>query len=134
MTTEVERPASLDIALVQEFVGSAHGDLERVKVRLEEEPRLVHATFDWGGGDWETGLGAAAHMGNRSIGLYLLERGARMDIFAAAMLGYLDVVMSILEFQPSAGAALGPHGIPLIAHANAGGAEALKVVEFLQAG
>jgi hypothetical protein len=42
---------------------------------LESEPRLLRATWDWGGGDFETALGGAAHMGRRDIAAWLLERG-----------------------------------------------------------
>src|SRR5687768_3257124 len=45
--------------LVRGFVGAAHGDLEKVKAMLAEQPRLVNATWDWGGGDFETALGGA---------------------------------------------------------------------------
>ena len=45
----------------------------------------MNASWDWGGGDWETGLGAAAHMGRRDIAELLLGRGARLDLFAAAI-------------------------------------------------
>ena len=54
---------------------------------------------------------AAAHVGRKDIALYLLEKGARMDIFAAAMLGELEVVQAILVAQPEALRASGPHGI-----------------------
>ena len=124
------RPAALASELVQEFVGNAHGDLARVQQLLEQEPALINAAWDWGGGDWETGLGAAAHMGRKDIALYLLERGARMDIFAAAMLGYLPVVQATIEALPDARNWRGPHGIPLIAHAKVG--NATTVVAFLE--
>jgi ankyrin repeat protein len=116
---------------VQEFVGNAHGDLERVKALLEEEPGLINASWDWGGGDWETALGAAAHMGRRDIATYLLENGARLDLFAAAMLGETEIVRAILQAFPGMREALGPHGIPLIAHAQAGGEAAAGVLELL---
>lgn len=116
---------------VQEFVGNAHGDLERVKALLEEEPGLINAAWDWGGGDWETALGAAAHMGRRDIATYLLENGARLDLFAAAMLGETEIVRAILHAFPGMQEALGPHGIPLIAHAQAGGEAAAGVLELL---
>jgi hypothetical protein len=128
-----ERSPALAPELVNEFVLKAHGDLEVVKRLLEEEPALLNAAWDWGGGDWETGLGAAAHVGRRDIALYLLERGARMDVFAAAMLGEVEVVRAMLEAQPSLRDSLGPHGIPLVAHAEAGGEEARKVLNLLQA-
>jgi hypothetical protein len=121
----------LETALVQEFIGNSHGDLERVKELLAQEPALINASWDWGGGDWETGLGAAAHMGRKDIATYLLENGARLDLFAAAMLGKLEIVRAALEAYPDAINTPGPHGIPLIAHAKAGGEEARDVVEYL---
>jgi hypothetical protein len=128
-----DAPPQLDPATVQAFVASAHGDLDVVRSLLEEEPALVNAAWDWGGGDWETGLGAAAHMGRRQIALYLLEHGARLDLFAAAMLGYFDVVTTILSDFPEMREALGPHGIPLVEHARVGGADARAVLELLEA-
>jgi hypothetical protein len=128
-----DAPSQLDPAKVQAFVASAHGDLDDVRSLLQEEPALVNAAWDWGGGDWETGLGAAAHMGRRQIALYLLEHGARLDLFAAAMLGYFDVVTAILSDFPEMREALGPHGIPLVEHARVGGADARAVLELLEA-
>ena len=123
---------ALNPKLVEEFVGKAHGDLNRVQELLRQEPALVNAAWDWGGGDWETALGAAAHMGRREIAEYLLAHGARIDLFAAAMLGKLAIVRAIIEDNPEARHSLGPHGIPLIAHAKAGGAEVASVVELLE--
>ena len=128
-----DAPPQLDSAKVQAFVAGAHGDLDVVRSLLEEEPTLVNAAWDWGGGDWETGLGAASHMGRRQIALYLLEHGARLDLFAAAMLGYFEVVTAILSDFPEMREALGPHGIPLVEHARVGGADARAVLELLEA-
>ena len=124
--------AGLARALVEEFVGKAHGDLDRVAEMLRQEPALVNAAWDWGDGDWETALGAAAHMGRRDIAGHLLAKGARIDLFAAAMLGKREIVRAILEDNPPSRHALGPHGIPLIAHAKAGGEAAAAVVELLE--
>jgi hypothetical protein len=118
--------------LVAAFVGNAHGDLEKVKQLLAQEPALLNAAHDWGGGDWETALGAAAHMGRRDIAGFLLERGTRLDLFAAAMLGHLEIVKAILLASPASRTAPGSHGIPLIAHARAGGSEAAAVLDYLQ--
>jgi hypothetical protein len=127
-----ERPPPLTDELVQPFVSNAHGDLDKVRELLTQEPALVNAAWDWGGGDWETGLGAAAHMGRRDIALFLLDRGARLDLFAAAMLGYTDVVRAALAERPELVDTRGPHGIPLIVHAQKGGDAARKVVELLE--
>jgi hypothetical protein len=119
--------------LVQSFVANAHGDLDTVRKLLETEPALVNAAWDWGGGDWETGLGAAAHMGRRDIALFLLERGARLDLFAAAMLGETEVVRAMLGAFPELRDAKGPHGIPLLEHARVGGDQAREVLQLLEA-
>jgi hypothetical protein len=127
-----ERPPRLDPSLAELFVANAHGNFEKVRELHAREPRLVNAAWDWGGGDWETALGAAAHMGEREIALFLLEHGARLDVFAAAMLGYTEVVRAILEAHPETRDARGPHGIPLLAHAKQGGEHARGVIELLE--
>jgi len=128
----MEKVPALEITLVQEFVAKAHGDLDRVRELLAQEPGLVNATWDWGGGDFETALGAAAHMGRKDIANFLLEKGARLDLFAAAMLGNLEIVKAALQSYPAALQIPGPHDIPLIAHAQAGGEDAKAVLEYLQ--
>ena len=128
----METKLALEAKLVQEFVGNAHGDLNRVKELLAQEPGLINATWDWGGGDFETALGAASHMGRKDIAKFLLEHGARLDLFAATMLGKLEIVKAVLATFPDAIKIPGPHGIPLIAHAQAGGEDAQAVLEFLQ--
>jgi len=127
-----EKLPPIDKELVAEFVLKSHGDLGVVKQLVEREPAIVNAAWDWGGGDWETGLGAAAHVGRRDIAEYLLDHGARKDVFAAAMLGEVDVVRAMLDAQPELREARGPHGIPLVAHAEAGGDAARDVLELLQ--
>ena len=91
----------------------------------------MNACWDWGAGDWETGLGAAAHMGRRDIAELLLERGARLDLFAAAMLGELEIVRAMLDAYPELVSAKGPHGIPLRVHAEQGGEQAQAVLALL---
>lgn len=124
------KPA-LDSKLVEEFVGVSHGNFERVKELLTQEPALINATWDWGGGDFETALGAASHMGNKAIANFLLENGARIDIFAAAMLGKLDIVKAALTAYPDAIDIPGPHGIPLLDHAEVGSEDSKAIVEYL---
>ena len=90
-------PERLSSEIVHEFVRIAHFDVDGVGAFLEDEPQLVNAAWDWGGGDWETGLGAAAHVGRRDIAELLLDRGARLDVFAAAMLGQVGIVRAIID-------------------------------------
>lgn len=120
-----------DAKVVAEVVGRSHGNLERVKELITSYPELVNAQWDWGFGDWESPLGAASHVGQREIAEYLLEHGARMDLFAAAMLGMTDVVKAFIGAQPGIQRTLGPHGITLLAHAKAGGALAQDTLAYL---
>jgi hypothetical protein len=117
--------------LVQEVVGASHRDLARVRELVLARPSLAKATWDWGFGDWETALGAAAHTGQREIALFLMAHGARPDIFAFAMLGHLAAVRACIESQPGIERTRGPHGISLLRHALAGGDEAKLVAEYL---
>jgi hypothetical protein len=122
----------LNRLLVQDFVIYAHSELSMVQRLLEREPRLLNATIDWGNGDWETGLGGASHMGRRDIVEFLLDHGARIDLFCAAMLGRLDAVKSFLTLQPKLIDAKGPHGLSLHFHAQVGGKDAEPVLDYLQ--
>ncbi|MFN9723476.1 MAG: ankyrin repeat domain-containing protein [Planctomyces sp.] len=118
--------------MLQDFVIFAHSELDMVKKLLEREPGLLNGSVDWGGGDFETALGGASHMGRRDIVTFLLERGARIDLFCAAMLGQLEVVKSFLTLQPALIDAKGPHGFSLHFHAQVGGDEAQPVLDYLQ--
>jgi hypothetical protein len=118
--------------MAQDFVIFAHSDLEMTRKLLDKEPAVLNAVIDWGGGDWESGLGGASHMGRRDIVGLLLERGARIDIFCAAMLGQLDAVRSFLNLQPKLIDARGPHGFSLHFHAQVGGKESEPVLDYLQ--
>ena len=128
----MDRPPPIDPALVNDIVLKAHKDLDGVKALVAREPKLVNACWDWGGGDFESALGAAAHTGRREIAEFLLDNGARMDIFAAAMLGHLDLVKAAIAAHPQVRNAPGAHGIPLLTHAKMGGEKALPVLEYLQ--
>jgi hypothetical protein len=48
------------------------------------------------------------------------------------MLGRLDVVKPMLTTFPYLADSKGPHGIPLMAHAQKGGQEAAEVAAFLE--
>ena len=126
-----KRPDPLAPTIVQEFVRKAHADLPGTKALLEEQPTLLNATWDWGGGDFETGLGGAGHMGNREIAEFLIGKGGRLDIFVATMLGRLDLVKVFLTAWPSLLHSKGPHGISLLRHARAGKEQAKEVEQYL---
>jgi hypothetical protein len=127
-----EHHPQLDRARVKRFVIAGHGNLPAVKAMLAEESNLINGAIDWGNGDFETALGGASHMGRRDIAQYLLEHNARMDIFAATMLGQIDIVTAAVAAFPNIVYVPGPHGIPLIVHAEKGGPAAKAVLEFLR--
>src|SRR5687768_9277876 len=93
---------------VQEFVLAAHSDFDKVKEMLEKEPALLNAKWDKLN---ESALEASGHMGLPDIVIYLLDRGAPLTIFAAAMLGRTEDVAAFLRQDPSLASADGIHGI-----------------------
>ena len=121
----------VELATVEKFVGLSHGNLVEVRRMVEAQPALARASWDWGFGDWETGLGAAAHTGSREIALLLLSHGAHPTIFSAAMLGQLDVVKAFVGAASGIQRTLGPHGLTLMHHARKGGKDAEAVVTYL---
>src|SRR5829696_6061740 len=72
---------------VKDFVSAGHNNLDKVKSLLIEFPTLIYATWDLGGGDFETALEGAGHVGNKEIANYLINQGARTNMFVLTMLG-----------------------------------------------
>ena len=120
-TSEAQRRPQIASELVKEFVGKSHGNLARIKELVAEVPNIVNASWDWGNGDWETGLGAASHMGRVDIADFLLENKARKDFFCAAMKAEHEIVASSLAVDPTVATLPGPHRITLLFHAGLGG-------------
>lgn len=119
-----------DPARVQLVVGAAHRDLAKVKELVNASPALAKGAWDWGFGDWETPLGAASHVGRPDIAEYLIENGARPDIFFHAMMDHLEAVKALVDCQLGIQRIPGPHGITLLQHARNG--QAKKVQAFLE--
>ena len=112
-------------------MGASHGNLERVRELVLEQPTLAKASWDWGFGDWETALGAASHTGRLEIAEFLIAHGAQPTLFSAAMMGQVDAVRAYLDADPSLHLLHGPHGIPLAEHARVGGERAQSVLAYL---
>jgi hypothetical protein len=127
------KPPALTPEKVQATVGVAHRSLEKLRELIEETPLLANACWDWGGGDFETPLQAAAHTGGREIAEYLLSRNARLDIYGAGMLGHLDFIQAALAQNPRIHEVPGPHGFTLLHCVKQGGAPAKPVYDFLVA-
>jgi hypothetical protein len=136
------RYPSLNDEMVSSIVGVSHFSIDKVKELVSRRPELAGAAWDWGFGDWETALGAASHVGRRDIAEYLINNGARPDIFTYAMLGMQKSVQEIIETVPGIQSHPGPHGITLLQHAknrlldksisSADAANVNKVVGYLE--
>lgn len=123
------KPDPLAPELVKDFVIAGHGNLQKVKDMLAQQPGLLNSVWDWGGGDFETAIEGAGHVGNREIAEYLLTQGARLNIFAAAMLGKIEIVKATLTTFPNLKSSKGPHGLMLMHHANKSGSK--EMIEYL---
>lgn len=126
------KPAPLPAEKVKEFVVAGHGNLEKTKQLLAETPGLLYATWDWGGGDFETALEGAGHTGNKEIAQYLIDSGARTNLFVLTMLGKTQLVKQWLELYPQYLNARGPHGLTLLHHAQKGGEDAKELLAYVQ--
>lgn len=119
-------------AMVKDFVVAGHNDLEKIKSMLKEKPNLLYASWDWGNGDFETALEGAGHMGLKDIAGYLIEQGARPNIFVLTMLGKTKEVKTLLKSYPELLNSKGPHGFTLLHHAQKGGDASKTLLKFLQ--
>lgn len=122
----------IDIAIVKEFVLKSHNDFARVQELLGEYPHLLNATVDWKDGDFETSIGAMAHMGYVDQVKFMIEKGARFDIFVLALLGQNNLVKSLIDVYPKALHSIGPHGFTLLHHTEKGGENAKELHEYLK--
>jgi len=123
-------PYKLDI--VKQFVIAGHGKPDEVKQMLEDYPNLLYCRYDWGNGDFEEAIEGAGHVGNKEIARYLIEKGARPNIFVLTMLGEIQIVKAILEKYPSLLNAKGAHGLTLLHHAKAGGESSNELLSFFE--
>lgn len=102
---------------VRDFVIAGHGNLEKVKAMLSENPELLTQAHQWRPGDFETAIQAAAHVGSQAIAEFLLEAGAPLQIWTALMLGKVDEVKQMLSENPELARVTSAHGIPMLPHA-----------------
>ncbi len=117
---------------VKEFVIAGHRDLTKVKSMLQELPGLLYATWDWGGGDFETALEGAGHVGDKEIANFLITTGARANLFVLTMLGKTQIVKAYLDIFPEYIKARGPHGLTFLHHAQRGGEDSKELLEYFQ--
>lgn len=126
------KPSQLQPDLVKEFVRVGHNNLPEVQRMLKERPGLLNASWDVGGGDFETALEGAGHVGDREIAQYLIGQGARANIFVLTMLGHSAVVKAQLAAYPHLLRSKGPHGLTLLHHATREGEPPKELLEHIQ--
>ncbi|OCT13448.1 hypothetical protein A8709_17735 [Paenibacillus pectinilyticus] len=107
LVTQINEPwFSFDTPAI--VAAAAKGNREVVDVLLEYGADL-HAKSSW----WAGGFGVLHH-DHHELSRYLIERGAPVDIHAAAALGMLDAVKQMVERDPNAVNERGPDGqVPL---------------------
>lgn len=130
--SRIPDPEPYKTDIVKEFVVAGHGKLDRVKEMLAEYPNLLYCRYDWGNGDFEEAIEGAGHLGNKEIARYLIEKGARPNIYVLTMLGETAIVRSIIDKYPSLLNGKGPHGFTLLHHATKGGDDAKELLEYFK--
>jgi ankyrin repeat protein len=117
--------------LVEQFVLAAHGNFPRVQDLYSQQSDLLNAR--WEKFD-ENALEASGHMGRRDIACYLLDNGAPLTIYAAAMLGMEGHVASFLQEDPSLARTPGVHGFSVLYHAALSGKTEIAELLLAQRG
>ena len=114
-----------DTEAINELVSAAHKSLDDTRKIIEAKPLLLNCASQISKGDFETAMGGASHMGRRDIVDLLISKGARMDIFSYAFLGYDDFIRKQITEHPKLLNSPGPHGFTLLHHAEVGDREEL---------
>ncbi len=124
-------PKPMKSKIVKEFVIAGHFNLNKVKEMLHDYPNLIYTKHDWGNGDFEEAIEGAGHKGNKEVANYLIEKGARVNLFVLTMLGKTALVKSMLEEYPNLILSKGAHGLTLLHHAEIGGEESKELFYYL---
>lgn len=103
--------------MIKDFVIASHFNLQKVQDDLAQYPDLLYAQHQWGEDDFEDGLGAASHVGNRDIAQFFIAQGVEPTICTLAMLGDRAGVSAFLSIDPQTANARGAHGITVMFHA-----------------
>lgn len=123
----VRRPDLADVpqSLQNQVTGASHARLERLRALVGSDARLVFSIST----DDELAIEACAHVQNRDIIRYHLDRGAPLSLPTAVALRDPASVRAWLEHDPTLVHERGAHDFPVLWFAVGGGA--LEVVELL---
>jgi len=97
-----------------QFIVNCHMNFEGVKEAIAQFPEIVNS---YNPEIFESALGAAGHVGNRPIALYLLAHGADLELAAAVMLGMKEEARELIAADPSLLKKGGAHHISIGYHA-----------------
>lgn len=100
----------LPYILVNEFVTSAHFNIEKTKKLLKQIPDLLLARATWD----EIGVEGCTHLGNEPLCNFLLDAGSPLSICGLTMLGFEEQVKDLIKSNPLTINDRGPHDFPLI--------------------
>ncbi|MFN0009707.1 MAG: ankyrin repeat domain-containing protein [Planctomycetota bacterium] len=116
----VRRPDLADVPqeTQNQITGSSHAKLERLRELVGEDRRLVFSVST----DDELAIEASAHVGNREIMRFHLDRGAPMSLPTAVSMGDTAMARFLLDRDPLLVNERGAHDFALMHYAAIGGA------------
>jgi hypothetical protein len=101
-----------------------------VQLRSFKNPQSFNTTSDWKNGDYETAIGSAGHMGHKEMANFLINKGARFDLFVLIMLGKTESVKPFIEAYLSLIYSIGPHGYTFLHHGKQESEDAQKLYKY----
>jgi ankyrin repeat protein len=112
--------------LVNRFVSISHGDFEKVKQMMGDEPGLLNVRASWD----ELPVEAASHTGQTPIAEWLAAKGAMVSTCTATLLGLADRVKAAIAADARCVRERGAHDIAIMAY-TAYGKEQTAIAEML---
>jgi len=115
----VKRPDLSDVpqSLQNQVTGSSHANLEKLRALVEQDRRLIFSIST----DAELAIEASAHVGNRDLMRFHLDRGAPCSLPTAVSLGDTAMVRHLLDLDPRLVHERGAHDFALLHYAAIGG-------------
>lgn len=108
----IVRPDLTDVPqdLQNAVTGCSHGQLDRLRTLVAEDPRLVYALST----DDELAIEACAHTGNQDIIRFHLDHGAPLSLPTAVSLGDAEAIRFLLDRDPRLIHERGAHDFPVM--------------------
>jgi len=114
----IQRPDLGDVpqATQNQVTGSSHANLEKLRALVEKDPRLVYSIST----DDELAIEASAHVGNRDLMRFHLDRGAPLSLPTAVSMGDAAMIRFLLDRDPGLVHERGAHDFALMHYAAIG--------------